>query len=96
MTEFPNRALLPAGLRDILPPFASHEAEVVSRLMAVFEAFGYDRVKPPLIEFEDSLLTEAGGAVAKQTFRVMDPVTQRMMGVRSDMTPPVARIASPI
>ncbi len=94
MTEFPNRALLPAGLRDILPPFAAHEADIVTRLMAVFDSFGYDRVKPPLIEFEDSLLAEAGGAIAKQTFRVMDPISQRMMGVRSDMTPQVARIAT--
>jgi ATP phosphoribosyltransferase regulatory subunit len=93
MTDFAERALLPAGLRDILPPFADHEADVVSRLMQVFAAYGYERVKPPLIEFEESLLT-VGGAVAQQTFRVMDPLTQRMMGVRSDMTPQVARIAA--
>jgi len=94
MTDHPNRALLPAGLRDILPPFAAHEAEVVSRLMAVFDGFGYERVKPPLIEFEDSLLSGDGHAMAKHTFRVMDPGTQRMMGVRADMTLQVARIAT--
>lgn len=94
MTESQNRALLPAGLRDILPPFAAHEAEVVTRLMAVYQSFGYERVKPPLIEFEDSLLEESTDSLAKQTFRVMDPVSQRMMGLRSDMTPQVARIAT--
>jgi ATP phosphoribosyltransferase regulatory subunit len=94
MTEFAHRALLPAGLRDILPPFAAHEAEVATRLMQIFEGHGYQRVKPPLIEFEDSLLSGNGGAIGKHSFRVMDPVTQRMMGVRADMTLQVARIAT--
>ncbi len=87
MTDLAERALLPAGLRDILPPFAAFEAETVSRLMAVFAQAGYDRVKPPMIEFEQSLPSEGA-------FRVMDPLTQRMMTVRSDMTPQVARIAA--
>lgn len=93
MNDFANRALLPAGLRDILPLDAEHEAAVVGRVMARFHAQGYDRVKPPLIEFEESLLAGAGSATAAQCFRVMDPTTQRMMGVRADMTPQVARIA---
>jgi ATP phosphoribosyltransferase regulatory subunit len=87
MNDLAERALLPAGLRDILPPFAAFEAEIVSRLMAVFAGHGYERVKPPMIEFEQSL----GGEGA---FRVMDPLTQRMMRVRNDMTPQVARIAA--
>lgn len=94
MTEFATRALLPAGLRDILPRQAAHEADVVTRLMASFAAQGYERVKPPLIEFEESLLEGSGAAMAKHTFRVMDPVTQRMMGLRADMTLQVARIAT--
>ncbi len=93
-TDSSDRALLPAGLRDVLPPQAAHEAEVLGRLMAFFAAHGYDRVKPPLIEFEESLLTGSGAAVAKHTFRVMDPVSHRMMGVRPDMTVQVARIAT--
>lgn len=94
MNEFANRALLPAGLRDILPLDAEHEANVVSRLMAHFAAQGYERVKPPLIEFEGTLLAGAGAATASQCFRVMDPHSQKMMGVRADMTPQVARIAT--
>jgi ATP phosphoribosyltransferase regulatory subunit len=94
MNEFANRALLPAGLRDILPLDAEHEAKVVSRLMAHFAAQGYERVKPPLIEFEETLLAGAGAATASQAFRVMDPHSQKMMGVRADMTPQVARIAT--
>ncbi|NFV79700.1 ATP phosphoribosyltransferase regulatory subunit [Magnetospirillum aberrantis] len=93
MNELANRALLPAGLRDILPLDAEHEANVVSRLMAHFSAQGYERVKPPLIEFEETLLAGVGSASASQCFRVMDPHSQKMMGVRADMTPQVARIA---
>jgi ATP phosphoribosyltransferase regulatory subunit len=94
MNEPSNRALLPAGLRDILPPFAEHEAKVVGRLAKYFTAHGYERVKPPLIEFEDSLLAGAGAAMAPHTFRMMDPVSQHMLAVRADMTLQVARIAT--
>ena len=88
------RALLPTGLRDLLPPDAQHEAGVVEGLLGEFARRGYDRVKPPLIEFEEGLLSGPGAALAKQTFRLMDPVSQQMMGVRSDMTLQVARIAA--
>lgn len=77
----------------MLPPDAAFEAEIVERLVASFAARGYDRIKPPLIEFEDGLLSGAGVALAPQTFRLMDPVSQRMMGVRADITPQIARIA---
>ena len=89
-----HRALLPAGLRDLLPPDAETEAASVEALMEVFAAHGYQRVKPPLLEFEDSLLAGSGVAVAEQTFRLMDPESQRMMGLRADTTPQVARIAT--
>lgn len=90
----PNPALLPAGLRDLLPPDAETEAAAVEALMDVFAAHGYQRVKPPLLEFEDSLLLGSGSAIAEQTFRLMDPDSQRMMGLRADTTPQVARIAT--
>ncbi len=92
--DLPNPALLPAGLRDLLPPEAETEASAVEALMHVFATHGYQRVKPPLLEFEDSLLAGSGAAVAEQTFRLMDPDSQRMMGVRADTTPQVARIAT--
>ena len=93
MTDLERKALLPAGLRDILPPEAAFEAEICETLAADFGSHGYDRVKPPLVEFEDSLMSGAGAAVSADTFRLMDPVSQRMMGVRADMTTQVARIA---
>ncbi|MBP2291980.1 ATP phosphoribosyltransferase regulatory subunit [Azospirillum rugosum] len=89
-----SSALLPAGLHDVLPPEAAHEAAAVERLLADFTAHGYQRVKPPLVEFEDNLLSGSGAAMAKQTFRLMDPLSQRMMAVRADITPQIARIAT--
>jgi ATP phosphoribosyltransferase regulatory subunit len=62
-------------------------------MVAVLESHGYERVKPPLVEFEENLLGGAGAAMAKETFRLMDPISQRMIGLRADMTPQVARIA---
>ena len=94
MSSSGTSALLPAGLRDILAPDAAFEAAIVDRLMAELAACGYERVKPPLIEFEDSLLSGPGAALAAETFRLMDPVSQRMMGLRADMTVQVARIAA--
>ena len=93
MTDLEKKALLPAGLRDILPPEAGFEARIRESLAATFESHGYDRVKPPLVEFEEGLTSGAGAAVSGDTFRLMDPVSQRMMGVRADMTTQVARIA---
>ncbi|HEY1413291.1 MAG TPA: ATP phosphoribosyltransferase regulatory subunit [Rhodopila sp.] len=90
----PNPALLPAGLRDLLPPDAETEASAVEALMTVFASHGYQRVKPPLLEFEDTLLAGSGAAVADQTFRLMDPDSQRMMGLRADTTPQIGRIAA--
>ncbi|MFQ5959677.1 MAG: ATP phosphoribosyltransferase regulatory subunit [Alphaproteobacteria bacterium] len=94
MIEFATRALLPAGLRDVLPPDAGFEAGVAEHLLAGFAGHGYERVKPPLVEFEDSLLAGAGAAMAGAIFRLMDPASQRMMGVRADITPQIARIAA--
>ncbi len=93
MNGIENRALLPTGLRDLLPPEAANEAAVAESLLACFAAHGYERVKPPLVEFEESLLSGAGAGLADSTFRLMDPASHRMMAVRSDLTPQVARIA---
>jgi ATP phosphoribosyltransferase regulatory subunit len=94
MNDALHPALLPLGLRDLLPPHAEIEAEAVGRMMAVFARHGYERVKPPLLEFEETLLHGAGAAMAKETFRLMDPISQRMIGLRADITPQVARIAA--
>ena len=90
----PNPALLPAGLRDLLPPEAEIEARSIEAMMECFASHGYQRVRPPLVEFEHNLLAGAGAAVSEQTFRLMDPDSQRMLGLRADTTPQVARIAN--
>jgi ATP phosphoribosyltransferase regulatory subunit len=94
MTEPHERTLLPAGMADVLPPQAAFEADTVERLMANFASYGYERVKPPLIEFEETLLSGSGAALADQSFRLMDPISQRMLGLRPDMTVQIARIAT--
>ncbi|WP_439578052.1 ATP phosphoribosyltransferase regulatory subunit [Elioraea sp.] len=94
MTNPAAIALLPPGLRDLLPPDAETEAAAIEAMGAVFAAHGYERVKPPLLEFEEGLLGGSGAATADVTFRLMDPVSQRMMGLRADITPQVARIAA--
>ena len=94
MSEPLHPALLPLGFTDFLPPAARGEAALVARLVAVLESHGYERVKPPLVEFEENLLSGAGTAMARETFRLMDPISQRMIALRADMTTQVARIAA--
>lgn len=94
MSNGTNSALLPAGLMDVLPPRAAFEAATVERLMSSFALFGYERVKSPLIEFEGTMLAGSAAALTTETFRLMDPVSQRMLALRPDVTMQVARIAT--
>ena len=87
-------ALLPSGFQDLLPPDAEAEAVAVATVGRVFASHGYERVEPPLLEFEDTLLAGSGAAVAEATFRMVDPDSHRMLGLRPDITPQVARIAA--
>jgi len=89
-----NALLLPAGLYDLLPPDARKESHAVATLLSSFESFGYAQVSPPLLEFETTLLSGRGEALSSQTFRVMDTLSQAMMGFRTDITMQIARIAS--
>ncbi|MBV1901973.1 MAG: ATP phosphoribosyltransferase regulatory subunit [Kordiimonadaceae bacterium] len=93
-TAYARQALLPEGFRDQLAPAAEHEALTVRSLVDSFHSHGYDSVSPPTVEYEDSLLVGAGAARGHQLFRVMDPDTQRMMAVRTDMTVQTARLAA--
>lgn len=96
MTKLINqRGLLPAGLSDVLHPNAKIQAKKIEKLLDTFSSFGYLRIKPPLVEYEDSLLSEGPGNVLKDsTFRIMDPLSQKMMALRSDMTAQISRISS--
>lgn len=93
MKNSARRGLLPVGMTDTLPPFVDYEAEAVAAIMDVLQSSGYQRVKPPLLEFEETLLSEKHGNLSNQTFRVTDAVSGKIMGVRADMTPQIGRIA---
>ncbi|WP_028486443.1 ATP phosphoribosyltransferase regulatory subunit [Thiomicrorhabdus chilensis] len=84
----------PEGLEDLLPPQAQKLEYYRRILIDGFHLSGYDLVLPPIAEFTDSLLTGTGRHRATDTCRFTDQESGRMMGVRSDMTPQVARIVS--
>ena len=84
-------ALLPEGLRDRLPAQAEAAANLVVTLLGIIAAHGYDRVQPPLVEFEESLV---GTTTRRELLRFVDHVTQRTLALRSDITGQVGRIAT--
>ncbi|MFA7586393.1 MAG: ATP phosphoribosyltransferase regulatory subunit [Novosphingobium sp.] len=92
--EDTDRDLLPEGLQDRLPPSAAAAARVTRAVVDVMDAHGYDRVQPPSIEFEKSLASRMAGVQPRRMFRFVDPLSLRMMALRSDMTPQVGRIAA--
>ncbi|WP_417517859.1 ATP phosphoribosyltransferase regulatory subunit [Minwuia sp.] len=94
MNDAMHKALLPTGLTDALPEQAEAELDAVRCLMDAFRGRGYRAVKPPLLEFEENLLTGPGAGLTSQVFRLMDPISQRMMGLRADMTPQIARLSA--
>lgn len=88
-----DRDLLPEGLEDRLPQAAVAATRIMRALLDVLDAHGYDRVRPPLIEFEKSLAARMAGIQPRRMFRFTDPVSLRMLALRSDITPQVGRIA---
>lgn len=94
MSESENRWLLPEGIEELLPPEAAALDLLRRRLVDLFSAWGYELVIPPLVEYLESLLTGTGNDLDLRTFKLTDQLTGRMMGVRADMTPQVARIDS--
>jgi len=90
-----NKSLLPAGFSDKLYPKSQKQTLIVEKILNFFSKFSYLRISPPLIEFEETLLSEGPGVTLKEnTFRIMDPITNRMMALRSDMTTQISRISS--
>jgi len=85
--------LLPQGLRDRLPGEAAAQARVVRALLDTIEARGYDRVSPPLAEYEDGLLARLKSSPTELA-RFVDPLSQRTLAIRPDITPQIARIVA--
>ena len=84
--------VLPDHIADVLPSEARHIEELRRDLLDTARSFGYELVMPPLLEHLESLLTGAGEALDLQTFKLVDQLSGRMMGLRADCTPQVARI----
>ncbi len=86
--------LLPEGLEDRLPASAFAAARVTRAITDVMASHGYDRVQPPMIEFERSLAARMAGVQQQRLFRFVDPASLRMLALRSDMTVQVGRMAA--
>jgi ATP phosphoribosyltransferase regulatory subunit len=87
-----NRWLLPDGVQETLPPVALGVDLLRRKVLQMYHSWGYDLVMPAMIEFMDSLLTGTAHSLDTKTFALVDQLTGKQMGVRSDMTPQVARI----
>ncbi|MER2514497.1 MAG: ATP phosphoribosyltransferase regulatory subunit [Nitrosomonas ureae] len=84
--------LLPEYVEDILPAEALHIEVTRRQILDLLLTHGYQQVIPPLLEYVESLLSGSGSDMDLQTFKVIDQLSGRMMGLRADMTPQVARI----
>jgi ATP phosphoribosyltransferase regulatory subunit len=84
--------LLPEYIEDILPAQAARIERLRRAMLDLFHVHGYELVIPPLLEYVDSLLTGTGHDLDLQTFKLVDQLSGRMLGVRADITPQVARI----
>lgn len=87
-----NPWLLPEGVDEILPPQAGQLEDLCRSIIDLYRSWGYQLVIPPMIEFLDSLLTGTGKDLELQTFKLTDQLSGRMLGIRADTTPQVARI----
>lgn len=94
MTRMSNddRWLLPDGIEETLPDEARRIESLRRKSLDLLNSWGYELVMPPLMEYLDSLLTGVGRDLEIETFKLTDQITGKMMGVRADMTPQVARI----
>jgi ATP phosphoribosyltransferase regulatory subunit len=84
--------VLPDHIADVLPSEARHIEELRRDLLDAARSYGYELVMPPLLEHLESLLTGTGEALDLQTFKLVDQLSGRMMGLRADTTPQAARI----
>jgi ATP phosphoribosyltransferase regulatory subunit len=86
------RWLLPEGIADVLPHEAQRIEELRRALLDLYRSYGYALVIPPMIEYLDSLMTGAGRDLDLQTFKLVDQLSGRQLGLRADITPQTARI----
>jgi ATP phosphoribosyltransferase regulatory subunit len=84
--------LLPENIADVLPSEARKIEELRRCLLDRFRAYGYEMVMPPMLEYLESLLTSGGSDLNLRTFKLVDQLSGRTLGLRADITPQVARI----
>lgn len=84
--------LLPEHIADILPAQARRIEDLRRKLLDLFRTFGFEMVAPPMLEYIESLLTGAGKDLSLRTFKLVDQLSGRTMGLRADMTPQITRI----
>ncbi len=89
---FMRNWVLPEYIEDILPPEARRIESLRAQLLELFRVHGYELVMPPLLEYLESLLTGTGHDMDLRTFKLVDQLSGRTMGLRADITPQVARI----
>ena len=87
-----TRWILPEGIEELSPQRAAQVEQARRHLLDLYRLWGYEQVMPPFVEYLDSLLTGTGEDLELKTFKLIDQMSGRMMGVRADMTPQVARI----
>ena len=87
-----NRWLLPEDIADVLPAEARKVEALRRNILDLYQSYGYELVAPPILEFLDSLLTGTGSDLNLQTFKLVDQLSGRTLGLRADITPQVARI----
>jgi len=90
--NYADRWLLPDGVEEILPSQAMAVENTRRRLLNVFTTWGYELVIPPMVEFTESLLIGVGNDLDLLTLKVTDQLSGRTMGIRSDITPQIARM----
>ena len=86
--------LLPEGLEDMLPARAAAVTQAMRTVLETMDGHGYDRVRPPMLEFERSLAGRMDGIATRRMFRFVDPASLRTLALRSDITPQIGRIAA--
>lgn len=86
--------LLPEGIDELMPEEAEQLERIHRQLVDRMQSWGYQLVVPPLVEYLDSLLTGTAKTLDLQTFKLIDQLSGRLLGIRADMTPQVARIAA--
>lgn len=87
-----NHWILPEGIEESLPQTAAQMETLRRELLDLYATWGYELVIPPFIDHIESLLTGTGHDLDLQTFKLVDQMSGRTLGIRADMTPQVARI----